>query len=1542
MGFISDVLKITKRGTTGNTKRDSIVSDSSYNNAVKKKKQNRDQIVDRKGRTKEQAEWEKYAEEQRRKDDELRAQREQEHNAMLEDLRRQQEEQQEYFRQQQAKNDQYVKDQQAIHDQYQQRAAAKKELGKWSNATQTAEAINEKLTPRREYNQQQKYMAEQRKKDDELRQQRSLERDAAEAAQQWNRYMAQTGKDEKALTRAESRYRSAVESAEKLSREQKDKQMDTGASREMLDSYMEKLSQAGKRKNTNNVFLGDMDYSKWMGEKSEGVKAALEIGNAQRATQQWWADRESGKLGANGDIAGMNQAQRDAYRAELEDEKKNISADVQERGQTGGVNFNGILDLYDNEEIRKLQEILQGNYSEREKQDAEDRLQMLRSGERDQYGRTATERANEAVWRLENDYDPEDTTEQTQDARRRMVWDLMNGEGAYDGLTAEEKEQANMLIDRATGRITNGPDEYTAIDNELSDLRTIESQLEALDYQDLLEKKYNNLMDGEITGDTEWHEENSVTDQYTDEAWDTMKLGNNVDDVYNLLRPGAYPEKWDITDTGVGAALLMDDRMRDKFISLYNANKKDEAWAFFEGVLPYLNQAYHYFEKTKQEEEASRNPFISTLGTEAAHILQPAEFLANLPGQVKALLTGEESGVTDPYSSNYALARYKQNVRSRITQNLGDWGWLYSGVMSGVDSALNVALAKGIGLTGNALQYGTLALFGTQAFDTSLQSAMASGTGNFAYDVMEAFIDSAIETATEIWSVENWLADPTNILTYVAKIGISEPSEEIVGAIAKPYIKELLGHKNQYKSRADQIWAAGYYVDDNGNKVKVKDHAEATRQAMREWNHDIRMAAQEALLSVGPAMVYGSAQIAQNNQNVGRQIQQQQYENGTTGLDTVLESAKGMDTTTRSFQEAQKIGERLEQNRKVSPGKVGQLASDMMRESQEQAEQKAEDALRNEVRKELAGKEIRGSNAEEMTDLIVKALDAGGIENLTKKEREKIHDSSVGYNTLMKFSFASEQSSRAVAAQTEATQAERKAMQSVSDALTQKKTQTEPDDFVGKQLATQDDIDRAEGKRTKQPDEVIVDRKFARLDGMELVDSGDGKQEWKYKVHTENGTEYKSAGEIKATGLGTAAVIRQRDLNPTVYSGDYTNELLKQVSKQTNNQNIGRFMMEAEKVRWAAFLGQSMPKTSAMSEEQAKDFYRISQNDLRTEWQQDQATRTENFRGRGQGQAYFDGAEFGTEEWTKKLDEMDLSREERQLVDGLAAFAQDSGIRFDFVDQINGNDFVHGSENQGGIRIALQSYDSEAAKKAGQKHHIAVTVGHELTHWMRRNNASGYIEMQDFVLRSMSERGINVAARAMQMMESRAKAGDSLTMTGAIEEIVANACDQTLGSEEGVRHLEETSPKLAEKIRNFVKDLVQRIKAAIGTGEMLNSASKDALRMVGEEANRLHKLWWGKFDETLNRRVQELQAPAEGQPEKAAASVAENVRLSQAEFTNGIQKGMSDEQRYDVLKNTKVTIANSAGKITNNELTYYGELKKYDSTDEFRKLAIKN
>ena len=82
----------------------------------------------------------------------------------------------------------------------------------------------------------------------------------------------------------------------------------------------------------------------------------------------------------------------------------------------------------------------------------------------------------------------------------------------------------------------------------------------------------------------------------------------------------------------------------------------------------------------------------------------------------------------------------------------------------------------------------------------------------------------------------------------------------------------------------------------------------------------------------------------------------------------------------------------------------------------------------------------------------------------------------------------------------------------------------------------------------------------------------------------------------------------------------------------------------------------------------------------------------------------------------------------------------------------------------------------------------------------------------------------------------------------AMSEIVADICDQILANETVMQHIQVTDKNLYTEVKDFVKNLVERIKQAV-TG-MSGSASRDA-RALAQSANEIAKVWLGAYDEAL-------------------------------------------------------------------------------------------
>ena len=66
------------------------------------------------------------------------------------------------------------------------------------------------------------------------------------------------------------------------------------------------------------------------------------------------------------------------------------------------------------------------------------------------------------------------------------------------------------------------------------------------------------------------------------------------------------------------------------------------------------------------------------------------------------------------------------------------------------------------------------------------------------------------------------------------------------------------------------------------------------------------------------------------------------------------------------------------------------------------------------------------------------------------------------------------------------------------------------------------------------------------------------------------------------------------------------------------------------------------------------------------------------------------------------------------------------------------------------------------------------------------------------------------------------------------------------------------------------------------------------------------------------------------------------VKFSQAEITNGIRKGMTDSERYDLIKGTQVQIPNAEGKLTQQEINRFKNITDKKIADkELKNLANK-
>lgn len=127
--------------------------------------------------------------------------------------------------------------------------------------------------------------------------------------------------------------------------------------------------------------------------------------------------------------------------------------------------------------------------------------------------------------------------------------------------------------------------------------------------------------------------------------------------------------------------------------------------------------------------------------------------------------------------------------------------------------------------------------------------------------------------------------------------------------------------------------------------------------------------------------------------------------------------------------------------------------------------------------------------------------------------------------------------------------------------------------------------------------------------------------------------------------------------------------------------------------------------------------------------------------------------------------------------------------------------------------------------------YLAVGV-HELTHYVRANNAAGYSTLEGFVLDVLRDGGEDVDALIRYQME---QFGYSEEL--AREEVIANTIPAILNDEAYVKKLVETDRTLAERIRDFLHEFIDTIKETLRTLE--GEASWKQMQSVRQDAETL-------------------------------------------------------------------------------------------------------
>ena len=196
-----------------------------------------------------------------------------------------------------------------------------------------------------------------------------------------------------------------------------------------------------------------------------------------------------------------------------------------------------------------------------------------------------------------------------------------------------------------------------------------------------------------------------------------------------------------------------------------------------------------------------------------------------------------------------------------------------------------------------------------------------------------------------------------------------------------------------------------------------------------------------------------------------------------------------------------------------------------------------------------------------------------------------------------------------------------------------------------------------------------------------------------------------------------------------------------------------------------------------------------------------------------------------------------LTRKQTASIDVARQVAEATGVNVVFFESQTGEDGKYLGMN-GAYRDGTIYLDVNAGKNNVGTGETAIlkTMSHELTHFIQQNSGQ-YEALKEFVANHVLEIGDSIERLARQKLDNDSTG--ELTMDGAMDEVVADACEMMLRNTEAVQRLANENRSLAEKIRDWIGDFVKKLRAAFKG----DRATHDEARAMLDRMVELQKIW---------------------------------------------------------------------------------------------------
>lgn len=295
-----------------------------------------------------------------------------------------------------------------------------------------------------------------------------------------------------------------------------------------------------------------------------------------------------------------------------------------------------------------------------------------------------------------------------------------------------------------------------------------------------------------------------------------------------------------------------------------------------------------------------------------------------------------------------------------------------------------------------------------------------------------------------------------------------------------------------------------------------------------------------------------------------------------------------------------------------------------------------------------------------------------------------------------------------------------------------------------------------------------------------------------------------------------------------------------------------------------------------------------------------------------------------------------LTRKQTASIDVARKAAEATGVNVVFFESQTGEDGKYLGMN-GAYRDGTIYLDVNAGKNNVDTGETAIlkTMSHELTHFIQQNSGQ-YEALKEFVANHVLESGDSIERLAQQKLDNDSTG--ELTMDGAMDEVVADACEMMLRNTEAVQRLANENRSLAEKIRDWIGDFVKKLRAAFKG----DRATHDEARAMLDRMVELQKLWDDALvDAATVKAAKENTAGMGGVQEQASKT---QYQIKYPRFTE------KDIERNSVTLQSMSPVEHLTGDelgvrnlpLKTRVTDYFNSLGNNVYTEQFGDVALKN